>query len=46
MKITFQRRIPNENEPERAEEWHRGLSLSTLLLFLPWKHLSLLPMSP
>ena len=29
MKITFQRRIPNENEPERAEEWHRGLSLST-----------------
>ena len=27
--MPFQQRIPNENEPERAEEWHRGLSLST-----------------
>lgn len=29
MKMPFQQRIPNENEAERAEEWHRGLSLST-----------------
>ena len=29
MKMPFQQRIPNENEAERAEEWHRDLSLST-----------------
>jgi hypothetical protein len=29
MKMPFQQRIPNENEAKRAEEWHRGLSLST-----------------
>ncbi len=29
MKITFQQRIPKENEAEKAREWHSGLSLST-----------------
>jgi hypothetical protein len=29
MKIPFQQRIPEVNEAERAEEWHKGLSLST-----------------
>jgi hypothetical protein len=29
MKMPFQQRKTNENEAERAEEWHRSLSLST-----------------
>lgn len=29
MKMLFRQRITNENKAERAEEWYRGLSLST-----------------
>jgi hypothetical protein len=29
MKIPFQQRIPEVNEAESTEEWHKGLSLST-----------------
>lgn len=29
MKMPFQQKITNENEAERAEEWHRSLSRST-----------------